>query len=104
MAGEHGSSPPVAKSSSKQISYEDWWTCKKEKEGHLQKGVPQMHTCWAAEIIGPPGATNRAEHGEEHPECLRMWWVSFVLFSLHHGDMNANNGAAPGPEMAHPPE
>ena len=45
MAGEHGSSSPVAKSSSKQISYEDWWICKKEKEGHLQKGVPQMHTC-----------------------------------------------------------
>ena len=52
MVGEHGSSPPVAKSSSKQISYEDW--------GDLQEGVPQMHTCWAAEITGPPGATNRA--------------------------------------------
>ena len=44
-----------------------------------------MHTCLAAEITGLPGATSRAEHGEEHPECLRTVGV-LSLFSPHHGD------------------
>ena len=57
MVGEHGSSPPVAKSSSKQISHEDWGTCKKVSPRCTPAGLQKLQALLVPLI----------EHGEEHP-------------------------------------
>ena len=104
MVGEHDSSPPVAKSSSKQISYEDWGTCKKVSPRCTPAELQELQA-----FLVPPIELSMVR------SILSVWerWVSF--HSSHRimgtergllacGDMNSNNGAAPGPEMAHGPE
>lgn len=94
--------PTIAKSSSKQITCEDWGTCKKEKVASCPLGAHLL----SCRNLGPPGATSRAKHGGEHSGGLRTWWVAFSVFSLHcgegggslaGGDLISNTGACSWP-------